>query len=89
MGQLDDFLHPYLGQADHRLACAPPDLISCEEVAGYPTDFSAMSEEWIDKLVKRGEQVTHALLAQYWSAFMAEAAGRPVPAEPRDCHGDA
>lgn len=82
MGKLEDFLHPYLGQADHRLACPPPDLVRCEEVAGYPTDFSAMPEEWINKLVKRGEQVTHALLAEHWSAFA-------VVAEPRSGHGDA
>ncbi|MGZ8284064.1 MAG: patatin-like phospholipase family protein [Allosphingosinicella sp.] len=89
MGQLDDFLHPYLGQADHRFAYPPPDLIRCEEVAGYPTDFSAMPEEWIDKLVKRGEQVTHALLAEHWSAFMTEAGEGPVKAGSRSRHGDA
>lgn len=89
MGQLDDFLHPYLGQADHRLACAPLDLISCEEVAGYRTDFSAMPEEWIDKLVKRGEQVTRALLAQYWSNFRVEAGERSALAQSRVGHGNA
>lgn len=88
MGQLEDFLHPYLGQADDRLLCAPPDLIRCEEVAGYPTNFSAMSEEWIDRLVKRGEQVTHALLAEHWAAIMAEAGEQPRPTASRDGHGD-
>ena len=89
MGQLDDVLHPYLGQADHRLACRPPDLISCEEVAGYPTDFSAMPSEWIEKLVKRGEQVTHALLAEHWSTFPTGAAEVAASADSGSDHGNA
>lgn len=90
-GALDDFLHPYLGQKDERLACAPSDLISAREVAGYPTDFSAMPSEWIDKLVKRGEQLTHALLAEHWSSFMAEfdSGHQNRPSEKRVGHGDA
>ena len=89
LGKLDDFLHPYLGQADHRLACPPPDLIRCEEVAGYPTDFSAMPAEWIDKLVKRGEQVTWALLAEHWTTFLTEADEIAASAGSRSGHGDA
>lgn len=89
MGKLDDFLHPYLGQADHRLARPPPDLVGCDEVAGYPTDFSAMPGAWMEKLVKRGEQVTHALLAEHWPTFLTEAdevVGSPLS---RSRHGDA
>lgn len=64
-GQLQAIVLPYLGQADNRLACAPPDLVKREEVDAYPTDFSAMSEEWIDRLSKRGEQVTLAVLKEH------------------------
>lgn len=64
-GQLKGFILPYLGQDDSRLACPPPGLVSREEAFGYPTDFSAMSEEWIERLSKRGEQLTHALWAEH------------------------
>jgi NTE family protein len=64
-GQLKGFILPYLGQDDSRLACAPPGLVSREEAFGYPTDFSAMSEEWIDRLSMRGEQLTRALWAEH------------------------
>lgn len=91
MGALDDFLHPYLGQKDERLTCPPSDLISADEVAGYPTDFSAMPDEWIEKLVKRGEQVTRALLAEHWSRFMTELGNghQNQPYENSVAHGDA
>lgn len=64
-GRLKGFLLPYLGQDDARLAHAPDDLVAREEAYSYPTDFSAMSDEWIDKLSRRGEQLTKALVAQY------------------------
>jgi NTE family protein len=35
-GALDDFLHPYLGQKDERLACAPSDLIQDAERKKHP-----------------------------------------------------
>lgn len=65
-GAVKEFLLPYLGQNDARLGCPPPDLVSREAAAGYPTDFSAMSAEWIDRLSRRGEQLTRALIAEYW-----------------------
>jgi NTE family protein len=68
-GRLQAFLIPYLDQDDARLACAPPDLVKREEVASYPTDFSAMSDDWIERLSKRGEQVTLALLKEHSSNF--------------------
>jgi NTE family protein len=58
-------LTPYLGQDDAKLAFPPADLVTASEVADYPTDFSAMSEKWID--LGRGEQLTHALIAEHWS----------------------
>lgn len=66
-GDVEAFLIPYLSQKDDLLTVPGSDLITAEQVADYPTDFSAMSQEWVDKLVVRGEQVTRALVAQYWS----------------------
>ncbi|HEX2580460.1 MAG TPA: patatin-like phospholipase family protein [Dongiaceae bacterium] len=64
-GDVKIFILPYLGQDDSKLAGLPADFVRHEFVANYPTDFSAMSPAWIDKLSKRGEQVTRALLRQH------------------------
>lgn len=64
-GKLQAIVLPYLGQADNRLACAPPDLVKREKVDAYPTDFNAMSDRWIERLSKRGEQVTLAVLQEH------------------------
>lgn len=64
-GRIKGFLIPSLGHDDSRLAFPPTDLVSREDVHGYPTDFSAMPEEWIEKLSKRGEQLTRALVAEH------------------------
>lgn len=69
-GRIKDILLPYLGQDDRRLAFPPTDLVTQEEVAGYPTDFSAMSPEWIERLSRRGEQLVLALLAEHWPASL-------------------
>ena len=66
MGTLKGVLMPYLGQVDARLKCPPDDLVTREEAYNYPTDFSAMPEEWIDRLGCRGEQLTKALVAEHW-----------------------
>jgi NTE family protein len=65
-GRIEKVLLPYLGQDDGRLRAAPTNLIARETVANYPTDFSAMSDEWIDRLSGRGEQLVQALLAEHW-----------------------
>jgi NTE family protein len=64
-GRLQRFILPYLGQDDSRLKCAPADLVTRDDVHAYPTDFSAMSQDWIDRLSRRGEQLTKALLAEH------------------------
>lgn len=64
-GLLKGFVLPYLGQRDQSLPIRPSNLIPREEVITYPTDFCAMSEEWIDKLSGRGEQLTRALISYY------------------------
>lgn len=64
-GKLHTVVLPYLGQDDSRLKYRPPDLVTREEVYVYPTDFSAMSEDWINRLSLRGEQLTKALLQEH------------------------
>lgn len=65
MKKLKSVLMPYLGQNDSRLMYPPDDLISREETFNYPTDFSAMSEEWIERISRRGEQLTLALVKEH------------------------
>jgi len=65
-GRIKGFLLPYLGQFDDRLLVPPIDLVSRNSVVGYPTNFSAMQPEWIDRLSLRGEQLVIALLAEQW-----------------------
>lgn len=65
-GLLKGFILPYLGQADDRILNPPPDLVSADDVANYPTNFSAMAPDWIEKISKRGEQLTRAHIAQHW-----------------------
>ena len=64
-GKLKGVLMPYLGQSDRRLKYPPEDLVTREETFAYPTDFFAMSEEWVEKLSRRGEQLTRALVAEH------------------------
>jgi NTE family protein len=59
------FVLSYLGQVDRRIPCAPFNLIRRDEVFEYPTDFSAMQVEDIDRLAKRGEQLTRSLISYY------------------------
>jgi integrative and conjugative element protein (TIGR02256 family) len=63
--QIRGFLLAYLGQIDHRLPYAPVDLVGREEVYEYPTDFSPMCIEDINRISKRGEQITRTLVTYY------------------------
>ena len=63
--RIKGFVLAYLGQIDDRVPCAPCDLVMREEVFEYPTDFGAMHADDIDRLAKRGEQLTRALIAYY------------------------
>lgn len=84
-GKLKGFLLPYLGQNDDSLRCPPADLIPCGAAAGYPTNFSAMRPEWIDRLVCRGEQLVKALLAENWGNVRIEGpTGTPPEVWPAD-----
>jgi NTE family protein len=64
-GRLCAVVMPYLGQDDSRLKFPPPDLVTREQAYAYPTDFSAMQPEWIERLSRRGEQLTKALIAEH------------------------
>ncbi len=64
-GQLAAVVMPYLGQDDSRLKFRPSDLVTREDAYNYPTDFSAMSPVWIERLGRRGEQLTRALIEEY------------------------
>jgi NTE family protein len=64
-GQIKSFIFPYLGQLDRELPNPPADLVRREEAHSYPTNFSAMSDEWIERLSLRGEQLTLCLARAY------------------------
>lgn len=64
-GQIKGFIFPYLGQQDRELPNPPADLVRREEAHSYPTNFNAMTPEWIDRLSMRGEQLTLCLAQAY------------------------
>jgi NTE family protein len=68
---ISGFVLPYLGQQDDRLPWKPTSLVERAAVIEYPTNFSAMSTEWIDKLSARGEQLTRALTPHYLPQLFA------------------
>jgi NTE family protein len=78
--RIKGFLLPYLGQLDERLLVPPVDLVSRDSVVGYPTNFSAMQVEWIDRLSLRGEQLVVALLAEQWPEISLDVSREPPTA---------
>ena len=64
-GDISGFALCYLGQQDNALPWLPAGLPRRDEVRSYPTDFTAMSNEDIDRLALRGELLTRFLLAYY------------------------
>ena len=70
-GALESFVFPYLGQRNEKLTrdlgehALPKDLVRREEVVGYPTDFRAMPPVDIERLTRRGEQLTRLLANAY------------------------
>ncbi len=64
-GRIRQFALPYLDQDDRRLAHPPADLVTRDQVADYPTDFGAMPAKWIERLSKRGEQMTLAVIREH------------------------
>lgn len=71
-GHLKNILVPYLGQSDSRLEYPPENLVTREDTHDYPTNFSAMPDEWIEKLSLRGEQLTKALIREHWPGLLEE-----------------
>jgi len=76
-GAIKGFVLPYLGQLDDRLPSKPEGLVPRGDVIGYGTDFAPMSDEWIERLSSRGEQLTKCLLAHYLPGLLATVANRP------------
>lgn len=74
-GRVKAILLPYIDQPDEQLTHTPPDLVPRAHVSAYPTDFFAMNDEWADRLIRRGEQVTKALLDQHWASGAAALTG--------------
>lgn len=64
-GRIDAFVYAALSQIDRRVPLKPANWVNREEVVQYPTDFSAMSEEHVLQLSRRGEAITRALTTQY------------------------
>ncbi|MGA8610655.1 MAG: hypothetical protein WB760_02855 [Xanthobacteraceae bacterium] len=52
----------------------PTDLVRREEAHSYPTNFNAMTPDWIDRLSERGEQLTLCLAQAYIPEFIPKAA---------------
>lgn len=64
------FAMPYLGQIDDRVKWGSNDYIKRDQVICYPTNFRAMTQEWIDRISARGEELTHALIPEYLSELL-------------------
>lgn len=72
-GLIRGFIIPYLGQQDRELPDPPNNLVRREETHAYPTDFNAMPTEWIERLSRRGEQLTLCLARAYIPELIQQA----------------
>lgn len=63
--EIDGIVHAYLGMPDHRLPAPAPDLVPCDRVRSYGTNFKAMGDEDLNAIATRGEQLTRTLIAHY------------------------
>ncbi|MBY8861224.1 patatin-like phospholipase family protein [Nocardia sp. CA2R105] len=70
-GQITGFVHAYLAMKDNRLPAPLVDLVPRVEIIDYPTNFAKMSQEHLDALSTRGEQLTRVLLAYYCPRLLA------------------
>ncbi|HEY1914287.1 MAG TPA: patatin-like phospholipase family protein [Streptosporangiaceae bacterium] len=64
-GQLQGFVHAYLGMPDHRMPIPVADLVPVTSVRNYPTNFKAMTKTDLQLITTRAEQLTRTLLAYY------------------------
>ncbi|AXA67834.1 patatin-like phospholipase family protein [Pseudomonas oryzihabitans] len=69
-GRLKGVLLPYLGQKDSSLKFPCANMVSADATAGYPTNFRAMDDRWIELLVMRGEQMVHAQVEEHWKSYV-------------------
>ena len=63
--RIDRFIYIHLGQIDREVILKPANWVNRGNVIDYPVNFSVMSEENIQKLSRRGETITRALVTQY------------------------
>ncbi len=63
--RIDGFVYAALGQIDKRVPYKPGNWVDREKAIRYPTNFSAMSDDNVQLLSKRGEAITRALVTQY------------------------
>jgi len=61
-GQIEGFILAYMGQIDSRLPMIIPDLVPRDAVFGCPTDFFAMNDVDMQRLMLRGEQLMRGLV---------------------------
>jgi NTE family protein len=66
LGKLKGFILPYLGQKDSTLKFFDRGMVNAECTAGYPTNFNAMDEKWIELLVRRGSEIVHAQFKEHF-----------------------
>ena len=64
-GELDALVTAFLGMSDSSIPYAPADLVPRDSAVSYPTDFSSMTQEDIEMLSARGEQIMGRLAAYY------------------------
>jgi predicted acylesterase/phospholipase RssA len=64
-GQINGFVHAYLGMVDAKLPVPVHDLVARDAVVRYPTNFRKMSWENLLAITVRGEQLTRVLLGHY------------------------
>ena len=68
-GTLKGFVVATLGMDDAKLPIPDPALVPREEVIGFKTNLSALTDEQIDLLSRRGEQIMGALVARHGPRF--------------------
>ncbi len=66
LDNLEGFVLPFLGQIDDQLrTVVPPDLVRRDEVIGYPTNFSKMPVDDMERIIRRGEQLTRMMIESH------------------------
>ena len=69
-GQLEGFVHAYLGMSDERVPIPVADLVPVTKIQKYPTDFKGMADTDMQLITTRGEQLTRMLIGHYCPKLM-------------------